>query len=641
MLPTLLQPFKVVDEKGNPLPEAGSQKSVNYIINQILTKPVSKYNDLFWLLESETGSGKSTVFTAELFKRVIDDNIIVTQPRVFNTISIPHDISKYNKTLVIGENIGYSTSKGKMRVKRGMNFVTVDTLLYELKLKNEEEFISKYQYIIIDEVHVRNVGLDILLFKLKHLCKKYFSTDQVPKVILMSATFDIKKFSLYFQTKNIIRVTGKSFPIEKHFSELSVIEQIEKIDKENPNDGELRDILVFIESGSTGTQLIKKLPDKYMPVLITAETMSKESPKLDIKTNKRRVIFGTNAVETGVTINTLKYVIELGYHFSAEYYPNVDVYALTKKRVTQGMSIQRVGRAGRLAPGVAFRMYSKETYESFLQNQYPDVLIDNIDDLVLYLYDIDISHIRDLNDVKPVELDLNPDMLDPISSESLVRSIENMQVLGYIDEDLHLTKTGIVLSKLDRISIQSRKMIWSGFAWEVFIEDLIIIAVMISDNKIVNKKSRFREFYKYDDFISLYLLYQNFKNALKKHKTEKYCEKYMINYRKMIEAIALVNQLKQTFKTFGININNTIVPEDRFSDNEYIRRVKICIYEGFKTNLAIFDRYVYRTKNKKKINITIENNPKYVVYDKAMFMGRLSAQYCSMISTYINVDENF
>lgn len=683
--PTLLQKDKVVDEKGVPV-ESSFRRSVDYVIGNILTKPIKKFNDLVWLLLSETGSGKSTVFTAELFKRVNDDNIVVTQPRIFNAMSIPFDIAKYNKGLTVGKNLGFSTSRKKVSIKRGMTFVTVDTLLYELKLKGDD-VIKKYSYIIIDEVHVRNIGLDILLFKLKGLLKKYYPA--APKLILMSATFDVVKFSKYFGTDNIIRIKGKSYPIETNYLSKTVVDPVQEninkvIEIHESNIKELGeplvDILVFIEGLKSGKDMIK-LIDKYnetaknklMSVLITSDTMSKEEKKLKLKTKQRRIIFGTNAVETGVTIDSLKYVVEPGWHQSAEYYPNIDIYTLIKKPVTKTMSIQRIGRAGRLGPGVAYKMYTKETYDKMLTNSFPDILTDNTDDLILYILidrlNLKFTQISELKDMKGDMNLSNLDMLDPPSSESISRSLESLYVLGYIDENNVPTKTGIILDKIGRLDIKSKKMVWSGLAWGVNLKDLIIIGAMLSNHKIIGNHRLFDKYnilndfnmgnkFHYlvlDDFIDLLILYHSFENVLRKGNMKKWLEDSGVSYDAMIGIISIVQNTISTFKSLGVNcelgksfkdnveiFNNGNV-EEFF---EYIKKIKLCIYEGYKGNIAYFDG-VYRSKtNGKKLDIRVKNNPKYILYDNILLREmnkflKVSVSYTSVMSGFINVDEDF
>ena len=81
----------------------------------------------------------------------------------------------------------------------------------------------------------------------------------------------------------------------------------------------------------------------------------------------RRVIIATNVAETGLTIDTLKYCIDSGFSKEITFNPNYNCYVMTNKPITQASSQQRMGRVGRIAPGVFYACYSEKLF-SLLQN---------------------------------------------------------------------------------------------------------------------------------------------------------------------------------------------------------------------------------------------------------------------------------
>jgi pre-mRNA-splicing factor ATP-dependent RNA helicase DHX15/PRP43 len=84
-------------------------------------------------------------------------------------------------------------------------------LLRETMIDKE---LQKYSIVIIDEVHERSLNSDTLLAYIKNL----LSENKDLKLIIMSATLSLHKFSTYLNTKNIIKVNGRSFPIEVYNS---------------------------------------------------------------------------------------------------------------------------------------------------------------------------------------------------------------------------------------------------------------------------------------------------------------------------------------------------------------------------------------------------------------------------------------
>ena len=125
------------------------------------TIKVSDINDKVVVMESATGSGKSSAFIAELylrFNKLLKGNIICTQPRVLTTISIPHTIAsigaykKENRTdgmgIEFGKNIGYATKEYiKKPLERGILFCTIGVLLQYLKNMEREKLLKRYKII--------------------------------------------------------------------------------------------------------------------------------------------------------------------------------------------------------------------------------------------------------------------------------------------------------------------------------------------------------------------------------------------------------------------------------------------------------------------------------------------------------------
>ncbi len=72
-----------------------------------------------------------------------------------------------------------------------------------------DDKLSKYSIIILDEAHERSLNSDILLALIKNILNQ-----RKLKLVIMSATLDIGRFSSYLGTNNIINVKGRSFPIE-------------------------------------------------------------------------------------------------------------------------------------------------------------------------------------------------------------------------------------------------------------------------------------------------------------------------------------------------------------------------------------------------------------------------------------------
>jgi hypothetical protein len=214
-LPTLLLPGNVVMQKwmnSNDRAYIDSQPGIQYVINFLQNfiperrhtlpkKPAKSPGERYLAFKSGTGSGKSTTLPSYLYNTFFEGlhkNIGMTEPRVFNCIDIVEQIAKFNPTLKVGENLGYSTGNFKKKPTKGIVIETVGVLLQQLKTLSDEDFMRKYFVIIIDEVHSRSVENDLTMYYLKKLIERNYKEPDCPFVILTSGTFDEELFMNYF-----------------------------------------------------------------------------------------------------------------------------------------------------------------------------------------------------------------------------------------------------------------------------------------------------------------------------------------------------------------------------------------------------------------------------------------------------------
>ena len=100
---------------------------------------------------------------------------------------------------------------------------------------------------------------------------------------------------------------------------------------------------------------------------------------------KRRVIVSTNIAETGVTLNGLKYCIETGMANVMRYSVDSDTFSMTAELIPKSSMAQRCGRAGRTAPGICYRIYTKEQQEKAVSHSSSALSEERLDPLILWL----------------------------------------------------------------------------------------------------------------------------------------------------------------------------------------------------------------------------------------------------------------
>ena len=166
-------------------------------------------NNRFLVIKSGTGSGKSITIPSEIYINLVrarssdgGPGVICTQPRVITAIDNVKkiiSIPKYASAMKLGETIGWSTHKQKMRAQRsGLLSATLGVLAAQLLSYSDIEIMQHYKYIIIDEAHERPVTADIVMSMLKRLLYRNAGNVNCPYVILMSATIEPFAYTHFF-----------------------------------------------------------------------------------------------------------------------------------------------------------------------------------------------------------------------------------------------------------------------------------------------------------------------------------------------------------------------------------------------------------------------------------------------------------
>jgi HrpA-like RNA helicase len=619
------------------------------------------------LLKAMTASGKSTTippllyteFTLGLYKYLPQDvqidrsdkrRIICTQPRVITAQDIPIDIAanKFYHSFKIGYDIGYQTGIASERpVRSGLLFCTLQVLTQQIKLLPNDVFMQMYKFIIIDEAHERSLALDTTLFELKNFMQRNADDPRCPYLIIMSATFDPDHYGRYFGVnpdacKIIVR--GFSYPVETCWLSRPVglyEDEIARILREEIKEPQ-GDILIFVPGAAAYMRVVSKIEKickekRYVILNINRETINTNAvdkknlsrPLSAIPGNPvRRVIIGTNVVETGVTLPDLKYVIDPGWVNVSEYNPWYGLECLIIKPAAQSMILQRKGRVGRKGPGTFYPLYTEATFAELREIQYPDVVKEDCTELILDI----INRLCQTQEegIKPE----NIDMLDNPGAVAVHRAFYKLFTLGFIEKNGELwrvTRLGRMAAKLTtRLKVEDVKMIMAGYAWNVAVIDLITIGVMnqfgrmkieakIFDELLElvfdsNEKYLF-EYYKImfcDEFMDNLVVYTGIRRKFKKLgydivKIKKWIEDSGLSYDSIVMIMETIDDTVTSFVMTGLNVfynydQRLEMQTPDYKSNDYIITFKQCIYEGFKLNLAVWNGKSYQTREGLEFN---------------------------------------
>ncbi|CAH2233800.1 jg19571 [Pararge aegeria aegeria] len=151
--------------------------------------------------------------TALQAKKGANVKVLVTQPRRIAASSLAMRVSK-ERNENLGNSVGYAVRLEKVeeRPRASIQYCTTGILLANLEM---DQSLSDYSHIILDEVHERDVHVDLSMCMLKQVLKK--RTDL--KLILMSATIDADSLSQYFDDCPLLHIEGLAYPVQDIYLE--------------------------------------------------------------------------------------------------------------------------------------------------------------------------------------------------------------------------------------------------------------------------------------------------------------------------------------------------------------------------------------------------------------------------------------
>ena len=544
----------------------------------------------FLVIVGETGSGKTTQITQYLNDAGFSDTGVIgcTQPRRVAAVSVATRVAQ-EFGCQLGEEVGYTIRfEDKSTPRTKIKYMTDGMLQREALL---DPTMSKYSVIMLDEAHERTVATDVLFALLKQAAEKRPDL----KVIVTSATLDSAKFSEYFLGCPIIKIPGKTFPVEVLYSQIPQMDYIEaaldSVMEIHINEGK-GDILVFLtgqeEIDSCCEMLysrVKELGDVICELVILpvySALPSEVQSKIFEPTpeGSRKVVFATNIAETSITIDGIYYVIDPGFSKVNTFNPRIGMEQLVVKPISQAQANQRKGRAGRTGPGKCYRLYTESAfYNEMMANSIPEIQRQNLSHTILMLKAMGINDL------------LHFDFMDPPPKNLMVRALEELFNLEALDDSGYLTTLGKRMSQFPMEPTLSRSLIAS--VKNNCTEELITIIAMLSVQNVFfrpkekqqeadQKKARF--FHPYGDHLTLLNVYTRWQQA---SASEQFCTLNFLHFRHLKRAKDVKNQITMIFKKLGLPITKC------HGDPDLVRKTLVT---GFFMNAAKRDSQVgYKT----------------------------------------------
>eukprot|EP00743_Colponemidia_sp_Colp-15_P006211 GILK01006680.1.p1 GENE.GILK01006680.1~~GILK01006680.1.p1 ORF type:complete len:1059 (+),score=238.82 GILK01006680.1:57-3179(+) len=445
-----------------------------------LLEAISQHQVL--IVVGETGSGKTTQIPQYLHEVGYSKlgKIGCTQPRRVAAMSVAARVSE-EMDVKLGHEVGYSIRfEDCTSDKTIIKYMTDGMLLREFL---GEPDLKSYSVMMIDEAHERTLHTDVLLGLIKDVAR--FRSDL--KLIISSATVNAERFSDYFDGAPIYKIPGRMFPVDCFYTKAPEADYLQaavvttlQIHATQP----AGDILVFFtgqeeietcaeELNSRTRSLGTKI--KELIVLPIYSTLPSDmQAKIFEKTppGARKVVLATNIAETSLTIDGIVYVIDTGFCKQKSYDAKTGMEKLLVTPVSKASANQRAGRAGRVAPGKCFRLYTKWSYLNELDDHTtPEIQRTNLGNVVLMLKSLGIHDL------------IHFDFMDPPPAETLIKALEQLYALGALNDRGELTKLGRRMAEFPLDPMLSKMMLQA----EKYkcVEEIVTICAMLSVNNAI------------------------------------------------------------------------------------------------------------------------------------------------------------
>ena len=315
------------------------------------------------VLQAPPGAGKTTrVPLAMLKANVCDGKIIMLEPR---RLAARAAAERMAETLGqrTGETVGYRV-RGEAKVSKSTRIEVVTEGILTRILQSEPD-LPGIGAVIFDEFHERSLNADLGLA----LCLEVTGALRDDLILLaMSATLDAEPVGRLMDAP-LVTSEGRSYPVETRWLERPLNAQARRLDTlvdlvaqaERETKGGM---LVFLpgegEIRKAESALSKRLPhDCAIKPLFGAMPFAAQRAAIAPAETGRKVVLATSIAETSLTIPDIRVVVDMGQARRARFDPGSGMSRLVTERVTRAEATQRAGRAGRVAEGQCYRLWSK------------------------------------------------------------------------------------------------------------------------------------------------------------------------------------------------------------------------------------------------------------------------------------------
>lgn len=338
------------------------------------------------LLSAPPGAGKSTYLPLFLLQSTqwAGKTIVMLEPRRLAAKSIATYLAKQLGEPV-GLQVGYQIRHEQKHSEYTRLLLVTEGVLLR-KIQRDPELLG-IDLVIFDEFHERSLHADIALA----LTLEVQALNESLKLLLMSATLDLTTMAKALDAP-VIRSTGQSYPVEVRYqapTQEPLWQQCARLallqsEQEQgsclvflPGQREIENALAYIRQLNTSQEL-----DCF--ALLGALSLEEQQQAIaPSPVGRRKIVLCTNIAETSLTIEGIRVVIDSGQAREAVFHPRHGLSRLETIAISQASAVQRAGRAGRLGPGICYRLDTPEHWQRRPAFSKPAILQSDLTSLVL------------------------------------------------------------------------------------------------------------------------------------------------------------------------------------------------------------------------------------------------------------------
>ncbi|AIL59912.1 ATP-dependent helicase HrpB [Pseudomonas alkylphenolica] len=347
------------------------------------------------VLEAPPGAGKTTRVPLALLNEpwLAGQSILMLEPRRLAARAAAERLASELGEQV-GQTVGYRIRlDSKVGPETRIEVVTEGILTRRLQADPALEGVG---LLIFDEFHERSLDADLALAL--SLNGRELLRDKPPlKILLMSATLEGERLSSLLDEAPVVSSEGRMYPVDirwgRPFQPGEYIEPrvvdcvLQAIADESgsllvflPGQAEIRRVHQSLQEALGERQDILLCPLHGELELNAQRAAIDAAPP-----GKRKVVLATNIAETSLTIDGVRVVIDAGLARVPRFDPGSGMTRLDTQRISRASATQRAGRAGRLEPGVCYRLWSEAQHEQLAAYGSAEILQADLAGLALQL----------------------------------------------------------------------------------------------------------------------------------------------------------------------------------------------------------------------------------------------------------------